>query len=156
NAAAVGFADQLPGVAVGTINQRLPQFGQAGLAYLEVWHETIDSLDDPRIKEKALGGIEDSLRTRLRWRVEVSPLADLGITAQQVRAAVRQCAPLNVAAWQASTGGLTASLAAPVVANLDCELPPEAGYRSLENQLYCVAIHGGGDRAAATFKWSRE
>src|SRR5262249_13018652 len=66
NAAAVGFADQLPGVAVGTINQRLPQFGQAGLAYLEVWHETIDSLDDPRIKEKALGGIEDSLRTRLR------------------------------------------------------------------------------------------
>lgn len=156
NQAGIGFSDQLAGIGLPSLAQRLPQFGQVGLAFLEVWHETVDSLDDPRLKEKALGGVEDSVRTRLRWRVEVTALAELGITADQVRAAKKTCAPLNVASWQPSTGGLTASLAVVAVADQNCELPPESGYRSLENQLYCVAIHDGGDRAAATFKWSRE
>ncbi|MDB5581559.1 MAG: hypothetical protein JWR80_6735, partial [Bradyrhizobium sp.] len=156
NQTAIGFSDQVAGIGLPSLAQRLPQFGQVGLAFLEVWHETVDSIDDPRLKEKALGGVEDSVRTRLRWRVEVTALADLGITAGQVRAAKKTCAPLNVAAWLPSTGGLTASLAVVPVADQNCELPPESGYRSLENQLYCVAIHDGGDRAAATFKWSRE
>jgi hypothetical protein len=37
-----------------------------------------------------------------------------------------------------------------------CLLPPQAGYQGLENQLYRVEIHTGGNRANATFKWSRE
>ena len=37
-----------------------------------------------------------------------------------------------------------------------CQLPPTAGYRRLENQLYRVEVHQGGDRASATFKWSRD
>ena len=37
-----------------------------------------------------------------------------------------------------------------------CELPPGSGYRRLENQLYRVEVQRGGDRANATFKWSRE
>jgi hypothetical protein len=156
NHAAVGFTDQVIGIGLPSLPQRLQLFGQTGLAFLEVWHETADSLDDPRLKEKALGGVEDSVRTRLRWRVEVTPLVELGITADQVRAARKNCAPLNVVAWLPSTGGLTPSLPVPAVADQNCELPPESGYRSLENQLYCVAIHDSGDRAAATFKWSRE
>ena len=110
-------------------------------------------MSDARLITRRL--LEDSVRTRVRWRVEVTALAELGITADQVRAAQKTCAPLNVAAWQPSNGGLTASVAAVGVEE-HCELPPEAGYRSLENQLYCVAIHDGGNRAAATFKWSRE
>jgi hypothetical protein len=37
-----------------------------------------------------------------------------------------------------------------------CLLPPRAGYRRLENQLYRVEVHQGGDRDGATFKWSRD
>jgi hypothetical protein len=39
-----------------------------------------------------------------------------------------------------------------------CVLPPRAGFRRLENQLYRVEIHVGGDVAsgAPTFKWSRD
>ncbi len=35
-------------------------------------------------------------------------------------------------------------------------VPPSAGYRRLENQLYRVEVHQAGPRASATFKWSRD
>jgi hypothetical protein len=35
-------------------------------------------------------------------------------------------------------------------------VPPTAGYRRLENQLYRVEVHKPGPRASATFKWSRD
>ncbi len=41
-------------------------------------------------------------------------------------------------------------------ADCTCEPTPPAGYRGLENQLYRVEIHQGGDETTATFKWSRE
>ena len=37
-----------------------------------------------------------------------------------------------------------------------CQPTPSAGYRGLENQLYRVEIHEGGDETTARFKWSRE
>lgn len=37
-----------------------------------------------------------------------------------------------------------------------CQPTPAAGYIGLENQLYRVEIHQGGDETQATFKWSRE
>ncbi len=37
-----------------------------------------------------------------------------------------------------------------------CEPTPSAGFRGLENQLYRVEIHAGGNASTATFKWSRE
>lgn len=37
-----------------------------------------------------------------------------------------------------------------------CLLPPQAGYKGLENQLYRVQVHEGGPLGSATFKWSRD
>ena len=37
-----------------------------------------------------------------------------------------------------------------------CVVPPTAGYRRLENQLYRVEVHAPGAAGAATFKWSRD
>jgi hypothetical protein len=37
-----------------------------------------------------------------------------------------------------------------------CIVPPQAGYRRLENQLYRVEVHTPGTAGTATFKWSRE
>jgi hypothetical protein len=37
-----------------------------------------------------------------------------------------------------------------------CITAPESKYRGLENQLYRVEIHSGGEAEDATFKWSRD
>lgn len=51
---------------------------------------------------------------------------------------------------------LTASTA-PVAPNSDpCIVPPAAGYRGLENQLYRIEVHNPGGIGSATFKWSRD
>lgn len=55
-----------------------------------------------------------------------------------------------------SSGTLDAHTRAPDPATTPCQLAPNAGYTRLENQLYRVEIHKGGDRTTATFKWSRD
>ena len=56
-----------------------------------------------------------------------------------------------------STGRLTTGTFDIAPGTDPCELPPEGGYRGLENQLYRVQIHDAGlPGAGATFKWSRE
>ena len=37
-----------------------------------------------------------------------------------------------------------------------CEIPADARYQRLENQLYRVEVHDPGELGSATFKWSRE
>jgi hypothetical protein len=64
------------------------------------------------------------------------------------------------AEWDALTAAvkrtLTASTA-PVAPNSDpCIVPPAAGYRGLENQLYRIEVHKAGAVGTATFKWSRD
>jgi Family of unknown function (DUF6519) len=57
-----------------------------------------------------------------------------------------------------SLGGLLAARTRPEEEAKDpCTLPPGAGYRRLENQLYRIQIHNGGKLGQdATFKWSRD
>lgn len=56
---------------------------------------------------------------------------------------------------QASTGTTSAAAGGPS-ADCGCEPVAAAGYQGIENQLYRVEIHRGGDETSATFKWSRE
>ena len=56
---------------------------------------------------------------------------------------------------QASTGTMSAATGGPA-ADCGCEPVAAAGYQGIENQLYRVEIHDGGDETKATFKWSRE
>ena len=60
-----------------------------------------------------------------------------------------------------STGKLTARAKPTAPTGDPCEVPDEAGYTSLQNQLYRVEIHNGGElsktsNATPTFKWSRD
>ena len=55
-----------------------------------------------------------------------------------------------------SSGLLAAQAVPPARTESRCAVPPSAGYELLENQLYRVEIHQGGERDAATFKWSRD
>ncbi len=56
---------------------------------------------------------------------------------------------------EASTGKLCAQTSGGSD-TCGCQPIPAAGYRGLENQLYRVEIHQGGDETTATYKWSRE
>jgi hypothetical protein len=53
-------------------------------------------------------------------------------------------------------GTLNARTQPPEPESDPCLLPPSAGYRRLENQLYRVEVHDGGGLGTATFKWSRD
>jgi hypothetical protein len=54
-----------------------------------------------------------------------------------------------------STGTMTAGTSG-ATADCGCAPIPAAGYQGVENQLYRVEIHTGGNETTATFKWSRE
>ena len=58
----------------------------------------------------------------------------------------------------ASTGLLEARAEPDPTTPTACAIPSTAGYTSLENQLYRVEIHDGGDisKDKVTFKWSRD
>jgi len=56
-----------------------------------------------------------------------------------------------------SSGGLLTTEVVPTPAAEDpCLIAPGGGYRGLENRLYRVEIHQGGNLGVATFKWSRD
>ncbi len=114
------------------------------LAYLDVWERDVTAVDDPNIRETALGGPDTAARTQLVTQVHLVAEAS-GST----------CATASLPANPDHLGTLTASTD-PAGAAQPCSLPPLAGYRGQENQLYRVEIHTGGPVGTATFKWSRE
>jgi hypothetical protein len=127
------------------------------LAYLDVWERHLSHLEDPALSDSQLGpamrevalrGPDTTTRTRIVWQTRLSRL-------DPDPNAVLSCldwtppAPLST--------GLLAARAEPSPTSQDpCEVPPGAGYRGLENQLYRVEIHVGGPFTQASFKWSRE
>ena len=143
NDAAVDVAAQpdLPGVA-------LPTADGAYLAYLDVWQRHLTAVEQPALREVALGGPDTTTRLQTVWQVKLEPAA-AGQTAQDF-------APGWAPAAAASTGRLRAQAAPTAQVSGDCLVPPGAGYRRLENQLYRVEIHDGSANSAPTFKWSRD
>jgi hypothetical protein len=122
------------------------------LAYLHVWEQHVTALDDPLIREQALGGPDTTTRIKNVWQVGLLSFDNSGNDTIDCQTALPE--------WDALTAAPTGLLNArtqPVDDPKDpCLLPPEAGYRRLENQLYRVEIQQGGARDVATFKWSRE
>ncbi|MCI0537620.1 MAG: DUF6519 domain-containing protein [Verrucomicrobiales bacterium] len=122
------------------------------LAYLDVWHREVTALDDPLIREVALGGPDTS--TRLKTTCQVR-LLSVAVSSPSAVACVTEFPE-----WEElilpSSGRLNARTRAPSPEEDPCQLAPSAGYRLLENQLYRVEIQDGGDRTQATFKWSRD
>jgi uncharacterized protein DUF6519 len=105
------------------------------VVYLDVWKQDTDAIDDPSLREVALGGADTSIRSRITWQVRSLPVADedhdwrLDWQTHVDRSTSTGCLR---ARRQAATG-------------------VEVG-----NQLYRVQIHRPGERGQATFKWSRD
>ncbi|HZP60837.1 MAG TPA: DUF6519 domain-containing protein, partial [Opitutaceae bacterium] len=119
--------------------------------YLEVWQRLITVLDDPCLREPAIGQADTTARLQTVWRVVAEPVSNANANNQPGAC----CADMYKKVRTPGTGKLWARTN-PGSGDCPCEPTPQAGYRGLENQLYRVEIHHGGDGKTATFKWSRE
>lgn len=130
-----------------------------GIAYLDVWQRHMSALDVPQIREVALGGPDTTTRAKVVWQVKVLPIAaGVGVPAS----GETPTCDSDFAEWDSLTTaptGLLSARTSPLVPTTDeCQIPPSAGYTRLENQLYRVEIHQGGNFSTdpITFKWSRD
>ncbi len=96
----------------------------------------------------ALGGPDTATRTQVIWQ---AILANVGNVGDKVT-----CAD-DLHPWpDASTGKLSARTQPQDQPTDPCPVPPGAGYKRLENQLYRVEIHKGTNNGGPTYKWSRD
>jgi hypothetical protein len=125
--------------------------GGTFLAYLDVWHRELTYLEDPDLVEIAVG-VDATARWQTAWQVRLHAVPS-GTTCNTDDD--------DIPGWldlvRPSDGRLTTHEVEIPPTDDPCELPPEGGYRGLENQTYRVEIHEGGQPdGTATFKWSRE
>ncbi len=125
-----------------------PVDGRTDLIYLDVWQRLVTAVEDPKIREVALGGPDTT--TRVQTICQVKVLQNVGDI---------NC-PGDLAAWDdlvaPSAARMSAQAAAVADPNDPCLVAPGAGYRGLENRLYRVEVHDPGALGTATFKWSRD
>jgi hypothetical protein len=119
----------------------LPAAGDI-VAYLDVWEREVTYIEDPELLDVALSGADTTTRAQTIWQVKIESRDDA------------QCG-MEVGE-PPSAGRLTTEAISPPDPNDPCILPPQAGYRGLENRLYRVEIHDGGALGTARFKWSRD
>lgn len=116
--------------------------------WLEAWQRLVTPIDDPGIKDVALGEADTTDRLQTVWRVvaEAAPAPRPSLTCcEAMRLPRRLAAPGQMKAGTQDASGQGTCLPAP-----------HAAYRGLENQLYRVEVHQGDPITQATFKWSRD
>ncbi|MBN1262148.1 MAG: hypothetical protein JXB35_15830 [Anaerolineae bacterium] len=133
----------------GIVAAKLPGAG-IHLAYLDVWERHVTALEDPEMREVALGGPDTTTRVEIAWEIRIAEnIVNAGTPAS--------CEDFDT--WQPpqghSQGRLKARLNRGDTSGGPCE-SPGGEYHRLENQLYRVEIHRGGAFGQSTFKWSRD
>jgi uncharacterized protein DUF6519 len=136
----------------------LPDSPGTYLVYLDVWERHITALDDPEIKDSALGGPDTSTRSKIIWQVKLHKIKPSDKTKKQTPGCFTP-----IPSWDSIVNP-----SSPPTGRLQARSNPQAGYRGLENQLYRVEIHDEGiwdydndddkknKKARPTFKWSRD
>jgi len=121
------------------------------LAYLDVWLRHITAIEDPEIREVALGGPDTATRAKTVWQVKLLKLSNTtGLNCISV---------LQKKGWtdiSSESGLMSAFTKTETPGKNPCIISPTSGYKRLENQLYRVEVHIGGKSGKATFKWSRD
>lgn len=119
------------------------------LFFLDVWlmHQT--ATEENRLREVALGGPDTTTRTKVIWQVKCVELIVPASPPDCVSASL----PDDI---NPNPGTLSARSELTQDASNPCDNTATGGYRRLQNQLYRVEIHKGGDISKATFKWSRD
>jgi hypothetical protein len=123
-----------------------PVDGRTDSVFLDVWERHITAIEDPSIREVALGGPDTTTRVQTIFQVRITqgPRVEGPLTC-------------DTAPMPAASGGLMKASVVPVPPGDDlCAIAPAGGFRGLENRLYRVEIHDATTPGPATFKWSRD
>ncbi|MEL7357775.1 MAG: DUF6519 domain-containing protein [Cyanobacteria bacterium J06560_6] len=130
----------------------MPETEGLYVAYLDVWQRHITAIDDPNIKEIALGGPDTATRSQTIWQVKLKALTDTEDNSPTCQDLGETWQPSN----SQNAGHLRSRVTPSPLEDRPCIIPASAGFRRLENQLYRVEIHQGSESGTPTFKWSRE
>lgn len=116
------------------------------LLYLEVWERHVTWIEDPRIREVALGGPDTTTRAQIAWQVK--------------SAASNPDRPCDLGGVPPRPGnGRLRARAKRGAPSEPCAIAPSSTYRGAENQLYRIEILQGGSLSSEerpSFVWSRE
>lgn len=116
------------------------------IVYLDLWEREVSWAEDPGLLDVALGGIDTTTRVQQIWQVKLHALPNGGAA----------CGIDLDALFPPSGGRLTTSANAPPAPDDPCILPPNSGYRGIENRLYRIEVQTPGVLGTARFKWSRD
>ncbi len=122
------------------------------VAYLETWERHITAVEDPGIREEALGSTDTSARTELLGQVKLATLTG-ALPAGAAAAGALRAAFDTV---EVSGGLLTIDVPETTPTTDPCALPEVAGYSGSDNRLYRVEVHRGGGLSQVQLKWSRD
>jgi hypothetical protein len=111
------------------------------LVYLNVWQRHVTWLDDTHIREVALNGADTTTRIQVVQQVKILTVA----TKQGSTVTCSTQFPEWDKLIKPSTGTLNSQTTSLTTTSSVCLPPSSAGYQRLDNQLYRVEIHQGGD-----------
>lgn len=114
-----------------------PEGDLRALVYLEVWRRLITYLEDPELREIALGGPDTAVRLRTIAQVKVVTVTNPDT--------IVTCENADELLPKPGQGTLTTLQPADVLPGDLCRLPDPANYTGRENRLYRVEIHDAGD-----------
>lgn len=124
--------------------------GEPYLVYVDVWQRDVTYLQDRELVDVAVG-VDTTARRQTVWQVKFL---------DGVGAIDAATADVDIPGWLEAVHPSSARLSTATGDLTDddnpCLLPPQAGYKGLENQLYRVQVHDGGPVGTATYKWSRD
>jgi hypothetical protein len=113
------------------------------IVYLDTWDRHVSGIEDGRLLDPAFGGIDTATRVQTLAQVRILPDAD---AASCVRPGAK---------WDrlVRPSGARLSTAAEAEESADdpCLVSEGGGYRGLENRLYRVEVHDGGE----PYAWPR-
>lgn len=132
------------------------------LVYLDVWKRDITAIEDPALREPALGGVDTTTRLKFVWQVRTASIAQSFHPAGKIHKVCCEAAEEVIRQF-----GMLAACGLRVRIRQDerresTSLPASgSGYLGAENHLYRVQVHTGGTAQPgtsnpATFKWSRD
>lgn len=130
------------------------------LVYLDVWERHVTSIEDPDIREVALGGPDTATRAQVVCQVRVASLGEMQTTECTSFEESKPWRDIRGRLQPKNRGRLKVKSQEPSTESIDpCIISPESSYRGTENLLYRVEIHRGAKNARnepPTFKWSRD
>lgn len=145
NDAPIAFADQFAadypsntGVAAALGSATI------GIVYLDVWERHITTLEDPEIREVALGGPDTCTRAKTVWQVKVLPLPGVSLSASNLLSSL----------LSQRTGTAAALLAAELTTDTTTILKLRTALAVLDAQIADVTAASGVQCAMSAAPWT--